>query len=362
MIRKVIGLSVVVCVVLVAVFALFLWRAMEAPLYTPGMVRSGQNLRAPLEPPAQNGEQPYWQVEDDIRLNWYAQGTGRPVLVVHGGPGYPIHQPLAGLEPLTTDFKFYYYDQRGCGKSTRPFDRFESPNFYANMKELEQTLGVGAQVADIERIRRLLGEEKLMLLGHSFGAFLATMYAAEFPEHVEALVLVAPAGVLVMPDETGSFFEEVRRRLPAKKLEEYDRFLSVYLDFGSVFAKSEDELATMNRRIGEYFLLAAGPAEEITESELPEDNGGWMVQAMYFSMGRRHDYRPALSKINSPVLIIHGESDILPERMSRMYAEGLPKARLHVIKSERGAGGHAPFSEQPVAFAAVVRDFLTAHR
>jgi proline iminopeptidase len=345
-------------VLLLVGIGLLFWYSMGAPLYTPGMVRSGKNLRGPLDPRRQTGEGSAWLVEDDIRLSYHTQGSGRPVLVVHGGPGYPVHPPLAGLEPLAKDYRFYFYDQRGCGQSTRPCDRFTSRNFYANMKELERTLGIGAQVADIERIRRILGEDKLVLMGHSFGAFLAAMYAAEFPERVAALILVAPAGVLVLPDEDG-FFERIRQRLPGDQQPEYDRFLKAYFDFGSIFSKSEAELATMNRRVGEFFLAAAG---QTAAPAVPEDNGGWMVQAMYFSMGKRHDYRPALRQVRARTLIVHGEADLLPERISRTYADCLPNSRLHVLKNGRTRGGHFPFSEQPEEFAAVVGAFLAGDK
>jgi proline iminopeptidase len=243
--------AAILTLVVLLVAAWFLWQSLiAAPLYTPGMVRAGTNLRGPLDPPRQAGDGTYWQVEEDIRLFFTTQGQGRPILVVHGGPGYPLPRPLAGLESLTRTHKPYCYDQRGCGRSTRPFDRFSS-NYYANLTELERTLGIGAQVADIERIRRILGEEKLILLGHSFGAFLAAMYAAEFPERVEALVLVAPAGVLVLPDIGGGFFEEIRPRLPKDRYAEFDQFMESYFDFGSVFTRSEAELAAMNRRLSE---------------------------------------------------------------------------------------------------------------
>jgi proline iminopeptidase len=351
-----------VAILLLIIIGALMWHFMGAPLYAPGMVRAQKNLRGPLEPPPQSAESGFWLVEDDIRLHFTAQGQGRPLLVMHGGPGYPVHRPLAGLSALEKDHQILCYDQRGCGRSTRPFDRFASTSFYAKMKSLEQTLGIGAQVADVERIRRILGEEKLILMGHSFGAFLATMYAAEFPERVEALVLVAPAGVLVLPDPESDFFGQIRERLPASRRTEYDAFLNSYLDFGAVFSKSESEWAAMNRQVGEYFLAASGQADDARDVTVPGDNGGWMVQAMYFSMGKRHDYRPALKKVRAPALIIHGESDLIPEHVSRLYADCLPNSRLHVMKNGRTRGGHFPFSEAPEAFAEVVRDFLAQRR
>jgi proline iminopeptidase len=359
-VRKKMLVAAVVVVLLIAVVGFAFRRAMEAPFYTPGMVRAGTNLRKPLDPPKQTCGDSYWCVEEDIRLFFTAQGRGRPILVVHGGPGYPIRRPLAGLEPLTKSYRLFCYDQRGCGKSTRPFDRFSSSNYYANMKELERTLGIGAQVADIERIRRILGEEKLILMGHSFGGFLAAMYAAEFPEHVEALVLVAPAGVLLLPDEGGGFFEEIRRHLPGARQPEYDQFIKEYLDFGAIFSRSEAELARMNRKVGEFYLMAAGRTAKPADPDLPEDNGGWMVQALYFSMGRRHDYRPALKPVRARTLVIHCEGDLIPERVSRTYVECLPNSRLHIMQNGQTPGGHFPFSEQPEAFAGIVNGFLGA--
>ena len=352
-------------VVLVVIGGIAVWWMMGQPLYEPGMVRSGKNLRSPLVPPEQTSGGSYWLVEKNIRLFYHTQGAGCPVLVIHGGPGFPIRQSLTSLEPLAGQYKFYYYDQRGCGRSTKPFGRFESQNYYANMKELERTLGIGAQVADIERIRHIFGQEKLVLIGHSFGAFLASMYAAEFPGHVKALVLVAPSGVLVLPDEGVSFFELIREHLPEAQRAGYDRFLTDYLDFGQVFSKSEEELARLNLRLAEYFLAASGEQVSGGANE-SADNGGWMVQAMYFSMGKRHDYRAALRRLQAPVLVVHGENDLLPERVSRMYVDSFPNARLHVVKNGKtraaGRAGHFLLSDQPEELARIVAGFLADGR
>jgi proline iminopeptidase len=142
--KKVIIVVVSVLLVLIVVAGVFFWYAMGKPLYEPGMVRAGKNLRAPLTPPDQSDDEHFWKVDQDIQLWHFSEGEGRDVLIVHGGPGYPFSQPWPGLEPLTNEYQFHYYDQRGCGQSTRPIDTFSSSNYYQNIKTLDQTLGIGA--------------------------------------------------------------------------------------------------------------------------------------------------------------------------------------------------------------------------
>jgi len=339
-----------VALVLLAVAGALIWYYMAKPLYEPGTIAANGSLRASLVPPAQSGDG--WTVEPGIRLRHFEHGAGRKVLVVHGGPGMPFERPLPGLEPLSARYTFVYYDQRGCGQSTRPVDRFSSSNFYANVKRLEKSLGLTAQVADIERIRRLLGEEKLILLGHSFGGFLASLYAAEFPERVSALLLVAPASVLVLPAEGDGLFGEVGRLLPPEMAGEYAGYLKSYFDYRTIFARSEAELAAMNAGFGKYYQVAAkAKGFAVPEAGAP---GGWMVEAMYFSMGKRHDYRHALGKVTAPVLVVHGQNDIQPERASRQYAGAFPNSKFRVIAN----AGHFPFADQPADFAAAAGEFL----
>lgn len=339
--------SVVVGLIVVAGGGM--WYLMSQPLYQPGMVRAGKNLRSPLTPPPQSGDASFWQVESDIQLHHFSAGQGRPVLIIHGGPGYPSIQPWTGLQSLTSAYTFHYYDQRGCGESTRPIDTFASTNYYENLTKLDQTLGLGAQIADIERIRQILSEEKLIIIGHSFGAFLASMYAAEFPEHVEALILIAPADVLVMPQANGGLFEEVRQKLPEEKQAEYDAYLKRYLDFQSIFQYSEADLVALNNEFGQYYSLVA-PVSEVPQGKA----GGWMVQAMYFSMGQQHDYRSALKSVTTPVLVIHGANDLQSEAVSGIYSDTFPNAQFKVIENAT----HFPFEEQPQQFAEVIGEFL----
>ncbi|MEM7535928.1 MAG: alpha/beta hydrolase [Chloroflexota bacterium] len=339
-------------VVLGAGAGAYFWYSMGQPLYQPGMVSAADTLRGPLTPPAQTAGDDFWLVEPNIQLHHFAQGEGRNVLIIHGGPGQPYREAWSGLDALADDYQFHYYAQRGAGRSTRPIDTFESKNYYQNMMSLEKTLGLPAQLADIERIRQILGEEKLIIIGHSFGAFQAALYAAEFPEHVEALVLVTPAPLLLMPMEVSGLFDSIEKLLPDAMQADYQAWYKQYFDFGNIFSRSDAELVALNDEFARYYVAATGDAD----TPLPEAGqaGGWMVHAMYFSMGQRHDYRPAMDVVKAPVLVVHAADDFQTEEASRTYLEALPHAEFAVIEG----AGHMVFNDQPEMFAKVVGAFL----
>lgn len=353
--------AIAVFITAVSVAVLLFRQMMSKPMYRPGMVRQGKTLLEPLEPPNPPADSDWWQMSDDIKLHHFSEGGGRNVVIVHGGPGYPYRRPWPGLESLSSDFRFHYFDQRGCGLSTRPFDRFEGKNRWQNIQQLERKLGIGAQIADLERIRRILGDQKLILIGSSFGGLLATFYAAEFPERVETLILVAPADLLVMPPPSGGLFEQVRQRLPANMQTEYEEYLEEYFDFSGMFEKSEAEVAAINHRFTTFYeqvyQSGAISRDESSETELiPEQGeaGGWMVQAQYFSLGKRHDYREAVKVVEAPVLVIHGAGDLQSVSASKRYAKEFPNSEFILIEE----AGHFVFQEQPKAFAKVVGSWL----
>jgi len=339
-------LIILVVVIIAGIYFLY---AMQKPLYEPGMVRDGKNLRAPLTPPKQPAVLDFWIVEDDIQLYHFSKGTGKNVLIIHGGPGFPFSEPWPGLDTLAGDYQFHYYDQRGCGKSSRPIDKFNSTNYYKNMTSLDKILGLGAQVADIERIRRILGDDKLIIIGHSFGAFLASLYAAEFPEHVEAMVMVTPAPMFVLPMEVEGLFEIIQKRLPDNMQENYNKWYKNYFDFKNIFSKTEADLVALNKKLAGFF-------SEATQISMPfqGEPGGWMVHAMYLSMGQRHDYRDALNTVDVPVLVIHAAEDFQTEAASRIYNKVFSNSRFYNIENS----GHMPFYEQPDEFSSVIAEFL----
>ncbi len=330
----------------------------SSSFYKPGTLKDEKRLRSPLEPPSQQDVKPhFWRVTNDILLYNFQSGEGQPVLVIHGGPGFPPSNVWEGLERLKHKFRFIYYHQRGCGKSTRPVDTFDSNNFLQNMVDLNKILGAVPQIADIERIRRILNQEKIILIGHSYGGFSATLYAVEFPEHVEKMVLIAPAGVLKMPIDKGGGLDALKDYLSEEMKNKFDAFIARYFNYGQIFSKSEKDLIALNNELIQFYEAAyetRGLSIPDQAGQDPSDTGGWMVHALYLSLGLEYDFRNELRKVQAPVLVIHGEKDVMPSEASREYSDLFSEGRLAIIPEAT----HFPFLETPASFAKLVSEFL----
>ena len=103
-----------------------------------------------------------------------------PLILLHGGPGCSETRFFRHFNaPLEKSFTAVYWDQRGAGKS---FDRriprssMTVEQFISDLDEL------------VDAVRQRLGKTKVAIFGHSWGSALGVLYAARFPEKVEAYV------------------------------------------------------------------------------------------------------------------------------------------------------------------------------
>ncbi len=343
----ILGLAGLVAIAILAVLTL---SACGGGMYKPGKAAK-KDVHVEGSPAGSEGR---LLVDGRIELYWFARGEGSPVLMVHGGPGYPFMGAWKGLEPLTADHRFIYYHQRGSGKSTRPVDRLEAGGFYKNMLALDEELGMGAQLRDIEAFRKALGVERISIIGHSYGGLLAALYAAEYPGRVDRLVLVAPAEVVRMPMKKSSgLYGSVADRLPPEKREAFALFMKRFFDYKTLFAKSERELQELNHEFLGYFAEAFPEALEGEGSYGVGDIAGWEQQALFLSLGRRYDLSGFLAGIRARTLILTGSSDFASEAEILDTYGKIPGAEHRVLSA-----GHFAFEEASSAFAKIVGDFL----
>src|ERR1700694_3839150 len=128
------------------------------------------DLYPEVEPYAQGmleitgGDLVYWEVCGNPR--------GKPAVVLHGGPG-------SGCIPWWRRFfdpaayRVVLFDQRGCGRST-PHASDPDVDLATNTTD--------HLIADVERLRKLLGVERWLVAGGSWGSTLALAYAERLPE------------------------------------------------------------------------------------------------------------------------------------------------------------------------------------
>ena len=274
-------------------------------------------------------------VVNDVRL-WYrvaGPAEGAPVVFLHGGPGQGSQTFARFAGPaLERDLRMVYLDQRGSGRSERPWN---------------DAYSLALLVDDLEQLRRAWGVEKLALVGHSFGTIVALEYAAAHPEHVERVVLASAA-----PDLPAAL------DIQCVRLERLDPV--VYAR--AVAERPADLPARCNAfAAGKAFVDAnmfPDPAVmalvEQTDAEGGLANTGELGQALFGQglMAYRFD-RP--ERLTMPVLVIAGQSDFQTVvEPQRALVARLPDARI----LEYPDRGHFMFVEDPERFAADVVEFL----
>jgi len=115
------------------------------------------------------------------RIHWETHGRpdGKPVVVLHGGPGSGCtrwHPTLFDLEK----YRVVLFDQRNCGRSTP----------HASEPDIDLSTNTTHNlVADIEMLRENLGIERWLVWGGSWGSTLALAYAETHPDRVTEMIL-----------------------------------------------------------------------------------------------------------------------------------------------------------------------------
>lgn len=116
----------------------------------------------------------------------HAESFGNPdspiVVMLHGGPGDDYRSMLHAKALADDGYFVVFYDQRGTGLSQR-----HNKSIYSMQLMLDDLTAV------ISHYRRTPGQ-KVFLLGHSWGAMLATAYVNSYPAAVNGLILAEPGG------------------------------------------------------------------------------------------------------------------------------------------------------------------------
>lgn len=270
-----------------------------------------------------------FSTSDGVRLWTATTGTATAlpaVVILHGGPG--LWDDYAVLAEMLDDLTVVHrFDQRGCGRS--------GPSELQSMQRSAQ---------DIDELRQYWGHDRIVVIGHSFGASLALEYAGRYGDHTAGLVYLD--GVGIGDWHTPARLEQERRMTP----EQRDRLEN--LSGRKRTASEETEF-----RVLSWFTDYADPeramewAYATASVDLPINFAA--NNALTADMRSRPDsYLSGLAAgLECPVTFIHGAGDPRPVSAVRDLAAQVPHHTFELIP----AAGHSPWLEEPALVRRVLR-------
>jgi len=236
------------------------------------------------------------------------------IAVLHGGPG-----AYGSVAPVARELS-------GIGGTLEPFQTAES---------------IDGQVAELAGILQQHARLPVALVGHSWGAWLAVLFAARYPEMVRKLVLVGSG-----PFEAGYAGQIMPTRLSRISPDRRERFDELMRLLHSPDTAGREavveELGSMLGPTDTFDPLP--PCPEDKEMELPFRPGGFtelMEEAQ--RMRRDGELLRLAGQVRCPVTAIHGDYDPHPADGVRKPLERLlPGFRFILLEN----CGHEPWRER----------------
>lgn len=179
---------------------------------------------------------------------------------------------------------------------------------------------------DVVTVADALGVERFTLVGCSLGGVVAFELMRRVPNRLERLVLL------------GTFARYPDARTYAAAVERDVR------DAGTMGVFGERRAAKLGLPPARLRETVAQMACKSVECYVASTEATWTG-----------DYRDVLPQIRVPVLVAHGERDVVaPAALSAEIAAAIPGAQLASVPD----AGHVANADNPAAFNALLRDFL----
>ncbi|MGZ3615714.1 MAG: alpha/beta fold hydrolase [Ktedonobacteraceae bacterium] len=265
------------------------------------------------------------------QVYYTAIGQGRPMLFMHGGSGLDHTYFRPWLDTLSDQAQLIYYDQLGQGRSTRP--------------ESYEDISMSTWADEADALRASLGFDRIILLGHSFGGFIAQEYALRHGDHLDGLILCDTAPIL---DYQDVIMANAQSRGTPEQVQAVIAGLSAPVADDASFQQLWTTILPLY--FNTYDPEVAKQMDDATQYSAQGFNQGMGVCLPTFNVLSR------LGEITVPTLVMAGRHDwITPpaQAAERLHAQ-LPNAKLVIFEDS----GHFPFIEENNAFVTTVQDWI----
>jgi pimeloyl-ACP methyl ester carboxylesterase len=273
-----------------------------------------------------------------------------PVLLfLHGGSGMPaMYLAHAFQRELEKEFVVVQWDRRAAGKSYR--------------EDINSTLTTEQLVADTveltDMLRARFHQDRIYLVGHSWGTYLGMLVIARHPELYHAYVGIGQlARSSPIPRIQDEYIRQSARRIgdqdAIKELEEKGASVreTLLFKFGGEIhsAKSFMPLLLTGLAAPEYSLRDA--------RNIPKGVSLYSRNFVYDSISS--ELMDVVTQVEIPVYFFTGRYDYTdPFTLTEQYFSAINAPEKHIVWFEESA--HFPFYEEPAAFARQMRGVLTA--
>jgi pimeloyl-ACP methyl ester carboxylesterase len=272
-----------------------------------------------------NGTKLFFDVEGPKLVPSGSTMVERPtVVLLHGGPGFDHSNFKPAFSRLAEVAQVVYVDHRGNGRSERG-----DPSSW--------TLDVWAD--DVRAFCEALEIERPVVLGWSFGGFVAMAYASRHPEHASRLILQSTAARLDLDVIVDAF-----RRIGGEDAATAAKaFWTTHDD--------ESMVAYMQHCLSCYSPQPLDP-DEMTRCVLNVD----LLKG--FAGEMEMDQTAALAAITCPTLVLSGALDpITPPAASDEIVSAMTDGVARLERFEQS--GHFIHHTEPDRFFTILRDFIT---
>ena len=276
----------------------------------------------------------------------------RPTLVfLHGGPGYNSFsfQELFGERLQEAGWPAVYLDQRGCGRSAP----------LAETEQGEDTLDLDTLVEDVEALRAHLNLDRIVPLGHGFGALIALEYARRYPQHTARVVAVSPwvhfpQLALTLLAEASALkgqplndpADELRAQTPEG---EYPAVGAARVQAAFDLLNARDLLNAL-----QFPEPQARMQLEFVDAEGQLTGRAEVGEALVYQGLWEFEYPPFLQEITRPIFVIAGVHDRSSYPEQTDWLQDLGGADVTVLDT-----GHYPWLDDEDAFAGALQEALT---
>ena len=244
-------------------------------------------------------------------------GTGEPVLLLHG-QGASAHDWALQLDALVAHFQVLIVELRGHGRSSVP------PDGPYTMEQLAR---------DVVAVLDALDWPAAHVVGHSMGGLVGLVLALEAPARVRSLVLI------------NAYARFTQRTL-------FERVAFAVMSLGQRLLS----MKRLARLVAKGYLRGpelAGHREALVERMARNDKAVFLTLSAHVD---RFDVLDRVGAITCPLLVVHGDRDILSLQGKQQLVDAVAGARLVVIENSR----HLTPYDQPERLNRVLLEFLLA--